>query len=142
MYGAPLGDASQHFGGRDRIVARGRNAAWTHFVWQIASWAGRQHLRTRRDEYLRIHERFFMQGLKLVTGKSKSIDVDSNARARMISIPSWKMPECYIADKTIKDKELIFPSPHTPLNWATGEMIYAFEVRRRLLNASSRALQN
>lgn len=133
LYGAPSGDASKHFGGRGRILPRGRNAAWTHFVWQIASWSGLQYLKTKRGEYLQMHEKFFLQGLKLVTGSSKSLDVDSKGRVRIISIPAWKMPECYIADKLSTGSEIVFPSPHTPLNWATGEMLYAFEVRRRVL---------
>jgi hypothetical protein len=137
MYGAPSGDASHHFDGRDRIVPRGRKAAWTHFTWQIAAWAGRRWLKTKRAEYRRMHDRFFMQGLKLVTGRSKSMDVTSNGRTRIISIAAWQMPECYISDTTSKKVELVFPSPHSPLNWATGEMLYAFEIRRSVLAAKS-----
>jgi hypothetical protein len=135
LYGAPSGDASHHFDGRDRIVPRGRKASWTHFIWQIASWAGQRWLNTKRAEYRRMHDRFFVQGLKLVTGKSKSIDVTSDGLARIISTAAWRMPECYISDSTSNGIELVFPSPHTPLNWATGEMLYAFEIRRTILAA-------
>jgi hypothetical protein len=133
LYGAPSGDASKHFGGRSRLVPRGRKAAWTHFVWQVASWSGLQYLNTKREEYLSMHEKCFVQALQLVTGTSKSMDVVSKDRVRLISITAWKMPECYIADTLPKGQEVVFPSPHTPLNWATGEMVYAFEVRRRVL---------
>jgi hypothetical protein len=135
LYGSPLSDASEHFGGRGRIISTGRKAAWTHPVWQLASWAGQRWLNTKRAEYRRMHDRFFLQGLKLVSGSSKSIDVTSDGLARIISIAAWRMPECYISDSTSNGIEVVFPSPHTPLNWATGEMLYAFEIRRTMLAA-------
>lgn len=133
LYGAPSGDASSHFAGRDGVVPQGRKAAWTHFVWQIASWAGRRYEATRRAEYARLHERFFMQGLQLVTQNAKTLDVDQHGKSRVVSVPAWRMPECYIADKLTTKEEVVFPSPHTPLNWAIAEMLFAFEVRRKVL---------
>jgi hypothetical protein len=133
LYGAPSADASSRFSEREYAVPRGRKAAWTHFVWQLASWAARRCEETGHPEYARLHERFFVQGLQLVTKSSKSLDVDKHGRARIISIPAWRMPECYIADKANTGEELIFPSPHTPLNWAVAEMLAAFEARRALL---------
>lgn len=132
-YGAPSGDASGEMEARNRIVPRGRQAAWTHFVWQLSAWAGRRFHETGKKEYLRLHERFFEQGLRLVTGNAKSIDLDAKGKLRVISIPPWKMPECYISDTGSRGAELVFPSPHTPLNWATAEMLFAFEVRRGVL---------
>lgn len=133
LYGAPSGDASSHFTGRSGVVPRGRKAAWTHFVWQLASWAGSCYENTGRVEYAQMHERFFKQGLQLVTQHSKTLDVDEQSRTRIATIPAWRMPECYIADTSNSGEELVFPSPHTPLNWATAEMLYAFEVRHRVL---------
>ena len=43
------------------------------------------------------------------------------------------MPECFIADIGPSGRELIFPSPHTPLNWSVGEMFDAFRVREAVL---------
>jgi hypothetical protein len=133
LYGAPSADASSRFAEREYAVPRGRKAAWTHFVWQIASWAAKRYEETGRADYSKLHDRFFVQGLQLVTQHSKSLDVDKHGRARIISIPAWRMPECYIADKANTGEELVFPSPHTPLNWAIAEMLRAFEARRRFL---------
>lgn len=134
LYGAPSGDASSHFAGRDAIVPRGRKAAWTHFVWQVASWAGERFIATGEKHYRMLHERFFLQGLRLVTGSGeRSIDLTSKGTLRIISIPAWRMPECYIADADSQGRELVFPSPHTPLNWATAEMLAACGVRERVL---------
>jgi hypothetical protein len=133
LYGAPSGDASSHFAGRDRVVPRGRKAAWTHFVWQLASWAGLRYERTGSTEYAALHERFFEQGLQLITQHSWTLDVDEEGLTRIAEVPAWRMPECYIADTTNSGDELVFPSPHTPLNWSTAEMLYAFEVRHKVL---------
>lgn len=134
LYGAPSGDASSHFVGRGQIVPKGRRAAWTHFVWQLAAWAGQRYQKTHDRYYRQLHEKFFNQGLMLVTGTSEcSIDFDSKGRGRVIRIPAWKMPECYIADRDRSGRELVFPSPHTPLNWATAEMLAAFVARRWVL---------
>jgi hypothetical protein len=139
LYGAPSGDSSTHFTARERIVPKGRKAAWTHFVAQLAAWAGRRFLQTRESRYRELHERFFAQSLALVTAsREKSLDVDSKSRVRIISIPAWKMPECYIADRDQRGQELVFPSPHTPLNWATAELINAFTVRGVILEEAGR----
>jgi hypothetical protein len=114
-------------------VPRGRKAAWTHFVWQIASWAGRRYEETKRADYARLHERFFIQGLQLVTQHAKTLDVDQHGKSRVVSVPPWRMPECYIADRLAAKEEVVFPSPHTPLNWAIAEMLFAFEVRQKVL---------
>jgi hypothetical protein len=45
------------------------------------------------------------------------------------------MTECYISEKSSAGKVLVFPSPHTPLNWAVAEMFNAFGIRREVLSA-------
>jgi hypothetical protein len=134
LYGAPSGDASSHFVGRDKVVPRGRKAAWTHFVWQLAAWAGRRYLRTRELKDKAMHDRFFRRGMSLITGdRETSIDWDASGKARILSIHPYRMPECYISDKLPGGDVAIFPSPHTPLNWAVGEMFDAFQIRRQVL---------
>lgn len=134
LYGAPSGDSSTHFTERGRIVPKGRTAAWTHFVAQLAAWAGRRFLETGEGRYRTLHERFFRQSLALVTAsKERSLDLDSKGRVRTISIPEWRMPECYISDRDGRGRELVFPSPHTPLNWATAELLEVFTVRSKLV---------
>lgn len=134
MYGGPSGDASKSMGERNRIVPKGRMAAWSHFTWQLSAWAGRCYLQSGEDFYRRKHEFYFSQGLRLITGsKEWSLEQIKDNKVRMIKIPENIMPECYITDVTAQGKEMIFPSPHSPLNWAVVEMADAFFVRRLVL---------
>ena len=133
MYGGPSGDASSDFVGRDAIVPKGRSAVWTHFVWQIASWSGERFLATGDSSMRRLHDEFFEQGMKLVTGSSRSVDYTATGRPRIIRIPPYRMPECYISECDRSGDEIIFPSPHTPLNWSIAEMYAACQVRRSVL---------
>lgn len=134
VYGALSGDASANFAYRHQLVPKGRQAAWTHPVWQLAAWAARRFIATKDKSYKKLHNELFITGLKLITGKDEgSFDIDQGGKTRIISIPAWKMPECYIADTTNSGVEMLFPSPHTPLNWATAEMMDAFRARRDLL---------
>lgn len=133
LYGGPSGDASSDFVGRDKIVPRGRSAVWTHFVWQLSSWAGRRFLASGDESFRNLHEEFFEQGMKLVTASTASIDYTPAGRARVIRISPYRMPECYIAERDISGNELIFPSPHTPLNWSVAEMLQACQVHKLVL---------
>jgi hypothetical protein len=137
MYGAPSGDASAQFAERSKLVPRGRQAAWTHFVWQLSAWAGKRLLETGEQRFGVLHDTFFIQGLALITGNEGSLDLNSRGAPRTVRIPAWRMPECYIADITSGGKELLFPSPHTPLNWAVIEMVHAFKVRKKVLEATA-----
>jgi len=137
LCGAPSGDASGHLSGRDRIVPKGRTAAWTHFVWQLASWSGMRFLESGDRQFLRQHAVFFRQGLQLLTGSGEgSLDVDPRGRVQAIRVAAFRMPECFISDLDGRGRDLVFPSPHTPLNWATAEMLHAFTVRRQVLDAA------
>lgn len=138
LYGAPSGDASTHFVERGRIVPKGRKAAWTHFVWQLAAWFGRRYLESGDRKDRAAHDRYFLRGMALITGKGEvSIDIGVSGESRVLSIPRYRMPECYISEKLSGGQVAVFPSPHTPLNWAVGEMFDAFQVRERIL-ANSR----
>ena len=132
-FGAPSGDASKDFLLRGRLVPQGRQAAWTHFVWQLAAWAGERFLATKEARYATLSTRFFTQGLALITGAEGSMDLDAQGQSRIVRIAPWRMPECYIADVSNDGVEMVFPSPHTPLNWAVVEMINAFRVREDIL---------
>jgi len=133
MYGAPSGDASTQFAQRGFVVPRGRQAAWTHFVWQLAAWSGERFVATGEARYAKLHDRFFIQGLRLITGDEGTLDIDDKGTSRVVRMPTWRMPECYIADKAPGGQELVFPSPHTPLNWSVAEMLNAFRVRSKVL---------
>ena len=133
LYGGPSADASKNFLARGEIIPGEHKAAWTHFVWQLAAWSARRYIETKRRSYLNLHQDTFTAGLKLITGRELSVDVDPNGKSRPIRIIPWRMPECYIAEETRNGREIIFPSPHTPLNWAVAEMRHAFYLRSQLL---------
>jgi len=134
MYGGPSADASSNFTGRELILPVGRKAAWTHFIWQLCWWSAWRFKRSGEKKYLALHERFFRTGLGLVTGVGElTLDVGSDGISRVVRVPAWRMPECYIAERAPDGREIIIPSPHTPLNWATAEMLHAFTLRRELL---------
>jgi hypothetical protein len=136
IYGSPSGDASGHFEARNRAVPKGREAAWTHFVWQLAAWSGERFLDTGSRVYRRLHDRYFHRGMALFTGAGEvSIDQDANGAPRIIAIRELRMSECYISERTPDGRVLVFLSPHTPLNWAVGEMFQAFDVRGTVLAA-------
>jgi hypothetical protein len=71
-------------------------------------------------------------GLFTGTGEA-SIDQDAKGTPRVIGVKPLRMTECYISEKAGRGRDLVFPSPHTPLNWAVGEMFQAFDVRRKVL---------
>jgi hypothetical protein len=134
IYGSPSGDASSHFQARNRAVPHGREAAWTHFVWQLAAWSGERYLDTGSILYRRLHDRYFLRGMSLFTGAGEaSVDQDTKGKPRIITIKPLRMTECYISERTQDGRDLVFPSPHTPLNWAVAEMFQAFDVRREVL---------
>jgi hypothetical protein len=136
LYGSPSGDASgmADYVGRKMIMKEGRMAAWTHFVWQHAAWAGRRALDTRDPHMRELHDRLFWRGLCLLTGEGEvSLEEHAPASMRVIRVPAMRMPECYIADTLPDGSVATFPSPHTPLNWSVGEMLDAFAVREELL---------
>lgn len=137
-YGAPSGDASKDISLRNRLVPQGRQAAWTHFAWQLAAWTGERFLATKEAKYGMLSAQFFRQGLSLITGSEGSIDLDVRGRPRVVRIAPWRMPECYIADVSNDGIEIVFPSPHTPLNWAVAEMINAFRVREEILEVAKK----
>lgn len=134
IYGSPSGDASSHFEARNRAVPKGREAAWTHFVWQLAAWSGARFLDTGSMVYRRLHDHYFYRGMGLFTGTGEtSIDQDAKGTPRVIGVKPVRMTECYISERAGRGRDLVFPSPHTPLNWAVGEMFQAFDVRRKVL---------
>lgn len=136
LYGEVSGDASgmADYMGRKMIMKEGRMAAWSHFTWQYAAWAGRRALDTRDPKMRVLHDALFWRGLCMLTGEGEvSLEEHESGRMRVIRVPPMRMPECYIADTLPDGSVANFPSPHTPLNWSVGEMLDAFAVRDELL---------
>ncbi len=119
---------------RNKIVPKGREASWTHSVWQLSAWAGRIYRKTKKIDFFNLQKEMFEAGLKTITGFGEySLEQDSSKETRVVEIPAFRIPECYISDIDEHGNEHIFPSPHTPLNWAIGEAISAFSSLRESL---------
>ena len=129
FYGSQSGNAGRirSFTRRDGIVPKWPEAAWSHFVWQLSGWAGERYRETDDDQYFQLQIDQFNSGLRLITGENEvSIDVGPSGRSRIIKIPPFLIPECYITEQDADGNEIVLPSPHTPLNWAISEALYAF----------------
>lgn len=132
LYGGPSADASDDFVGRDKIVPRGPEAAWTHPLWQISAWAGRKARNAKDKElvsyYRKIQHDYFRRGLGTITAENEvSIEQpEASKQMALTAIAAFRFPECYIYDQAKDGTIFPFPSPHTPLNWATAEAMMAF----------------
>jgi hypothetical protein len=136
LYGGASGEASgaEEFLERDAVVPKGREAAWVHFVFQLSALAGRKYLSSNLENWGDLHQKTFLHGLSLVTGKDEySIAETDSGENDLIGISTCRIPECYISDRTPDGDLLVFPSPHTPLNWAVAEALDAFAVAKEVL---------
>ncbi|MBI1833309.1 MAG: hypothetical protein HYR90_00630 [Candidatus Andersenbacteria bacterium] len=134
-YGSTSGEAStlDNFVAREDIVPKGREAAWVHPVWQLAAWFGRRYLQSGDNVYKQKQHQYFIQGLSLVTGQGAvTVEPDETGEIQLKEILPWRIPECYIT-VNIEGKDIIVPSPHTPLNWTIAEAIDAFVVMEQTL---------
>ena len=127
LYGGPSGDASAQFNARDSIVPKGPEAAWTHFTWQLSAWAGRRYRETGILRYYELQQRYMAEGMRTITRRGmRSLEIGADGAIHSISIPGYRFPECYLTEIGANRKALLFPSPHTPLNWAAAEALDAF----------------
>ena len=127
----PSGDfnAVHKFIGRDRLVPSGKPAAWIHFVSQISGWASRRYIETNNPYYYNVAQTFLNRILSTVTGENEySVVIDNNKLVAQ-NIPPNRVTECYVTVSDPNEKKLVFPSPHTPLNWGikkTAEALALF----------------
>jgi hypothetical protein len=136
LYGGASGEASgaDDFVERDRIVPDGREAMWLHFVFQTSAFAGRKFEESGDQYWKDLHQECLLKGLSLVTGEGEhSLGESSSGDIECIEIPPFRIPECYISDTLEDGQTIVFPSPHTPLNWAVAEALDAFSVAKRVL---------
>lgn len=127
FYGSPSSEYSSGFTGRDAIVPKGPEAAWTHFSWQLCAWAGRRYSETKDKKYAKMHQTYYQRAVRTITQKGEeSIELSPKGRPRKKKIPAYRFPECYLTEEDKRGKEYLFPTPHTPLNWATAEALSAF----------------
>lgn len=124
-------DGIFHWVQRRKIVPAGPEAAWTHPVWQLSSWAGERFMKTDDQRYADYQRQYFEQGLRLITGSGLlTIEKMPGSISKLIDVPSWRIPEAYITESLGQNHEIILPSPDTPLNWAVAEAIYAIAMIR------------
>lgn len=108
---------------RGELTPKGREAAWTHPLGQLASWAAKRSCETTDDESARYHQHsieYLNRMLILVTGDNDWHAVlGEDGYYKVVQAPAFKLPECYVTYRTA-DGEFVVPSPHTPLNWSSA----------------------
>lgn len=137
-YGSQSGDASgiEDFVQRDTIVPKGKEAVWTHFVWQLTWWSALRYLQTGNTDYKQIAVEQFNKGINLITTANMfSLDVTKKGTVHVMPIPAGLIPECYVAE-TWRGDEYMFPSAHTPLNWSIREAQLAFAIMQKVFSSS------
>lgn len=137
-YGSTSGEASSgaNFEARENIVPMGRQAAWVHPVWQLAAWWGSRYLKTHDQADRQRQHHYFIRGLRLITGEGEmTVEPTPAGSITCKEILPWRIPECYIT-LNLDNREVIVPSPHTPLNWAVAEAIDAWLVMEKTFSVS------
>lgn len=109
---------------RNELTPKGREAAWTHPLGQLASWAAKRSLETSGDEakhYRKQAVGYLNRILALITGGNDWHAVLSeDGHYSVAQTPAFKLPECYVTYRTTEGDEFVVPSPHTPLNWSSA----------------------
>lgn len=109
---------------RDHLTPKGREAAWTHPLGQLASWAAKRSQETMGDEsanYRKQGIEYLNRMLALITGENDWHAVlNPDGFYKVEQAPAYKLPECYVTYRTADGDEFVVPSPHTPLNWSSA----------------------
>ena len=113
---------------RDKLIDQGQEAAWTHFIWQLASFGFKKYKENKDNFYYEIGFYYFNYGLSLITGPNQTSYTIKDNKSVSKEIKEFLIPECYIVHN---DK--IIPSPHSPLNWSIAECINAITQYNKIL---------
>jgi hypothetical protein len=109
---------------RGELTPKGREAAWTHPLGQLASWAAVRSYETAGDEAARYRKQatgYLNRMLALVTDNDQwhaVLGADGFYNIKQVS--PFKLPECYVTYRASDGSEFVVPSPHTPLNWSSA----------------------
>jgi hypothetical protein len=123
---------------RGDLTPKGREAAWTHPLGQLASWAAKRSIteqkagnREAAENYRSLGTNFMNRTLATITGKDQWHAVlDDNKRYVVQKVPANRLPECYVTYETPDGTQFIVPSPHTPLNWSSAMLRQAVGLLR------------
>lgn len=113
---------------RNALTPKGKEAAWTHPLGQLASWAAHRALEcldegndTAATHYENLATIYLNRSLSLVTGaKQWHATLSKNGYYELRSVPAFRLPECYVTYHTPAGETFDVPSPHTPLNWSSA----------------------
>lgn len=113
---------------RGELTPQGREAAWTHPLGQLASWAARRSLESEREgnknetkRYEMLATAYFNRHLAAITGKSQwYATLNTHDLYELRPVPVFRFPECLISYQAKDRAVFTVPSPHTPLNWSTA----------------------
>lgn len=123
---------------RDELMPQGREAAWTHPLGQLASWAAKRSIAEKKaghteaaDNYRSLGTCFMNRTLATITGPgSWHAVLDDDKQYVVQKAPTNRLPECYITYETPDGERFIVPSPHTPLNWSSAMLRQAVGLLR------------
>ena len=112
---------------RDQFTPRGREAAWTHPLGQIAAWAAKRSLASTgkhpKRHYEAIRGTYLRRMLTTITTAGQwNAALNKDGAYELQEVPAWKLPECYVTYQLPSKKPLVIPSPHTPLNWSSASL--------------------
>jgi hypothetical protein len=113
---------------RGKLTPQGKEAAWTHPLGQLSSWAAKRKIeaRARGDQkaaarYDRLSQMYFNRALSTITGKDHwNAALNDQGIYEVQHVKPYRLPECMIAYETSEGETFIVPSPHTPLNWSSA----------------------
>ena len=113
---------------RGKLTPGGKEAAWTHTLGQLSSWATLRRLQEQRNDnpeaiahYKKLGIDFANLQMSTITGKDHwNAALNASGEYEVRQVKAFRLPECMIAYKTSKGEVFIVPSPHTPLNWSSA----------------------
>jgi len=125
---APDYDEKQRL--RNEAVPKGRLAAWVHPNGQLGEWAAkrsqdklREHDPSEARRYRLISTKYLNRNLGHITGPDRwTVAKQYDGSYQAVPATAYKLPENYLSYSE-GGREIIVPSPHNPLNWATAQMV-------------------
>lgn len=106
---------------RGMAMPPGHEAVWLHPLGQLSAWAARRSLETT-DDVSNHYKHLGAEYLNRLLGLKTSNDmwctaIGGDGVYHTLHVSADKLPECYTIYR-YEDREILAPSPHTPLNWA------------------------
>lgn len=114
-----------YFAMRKKNCPPGAEALWTHFVFDLSTWAGQRFQETGEERYKTLQEDFFRRGLGLYTGFGEHTVNPWGNPVSIRAVDPFRLPEAYV--RLPQGNQLgTFPDTNIPLYWSVSTGIRAF----------------